>query len=104
MVGQLRTYTINKGMMESWLKLFREEIVPRVKEAGMGIQTVWVNEERTQFIWIRTYADKSDIEAKEAVFYGTDWWRENVDRIRGHQAPPRGRRDRADNARRGLTP
>ena len=86
MVGQLRIYTINKGMMDSWLKLFREELVPRVKEAGIGVHTAWVNEERTQFIWIRTYGSKAEIEPKEAVFYGTDWWKKNVDFLRGHQA------------------
>ena len=86
MIGQLRIYTINAGMMDSWLKLFKEEIVPRVKEAGMGIQTAWVNQERTQFIWIRTYDSIEDIEVKEAAFYGTDFWKANVDRIRGHHA------------------
>ena len=86
MIGQLRTYTINKGMMESWLKLFNEELISRVKEAGMGIQTVWVNEEQTQFVWIRTFNNKDEIEKKEAAFYGTDWWKKNVDFIRGHHA------------------
>ena len=86
MVGQLRIYTINAGMMDSWLKLFKEEIAPRVKEAGMGIQTAWVNQERMQFIWIRTYDSIEDIEVKEAAFYGTDFWKANVDRIRGHIA------------------
>ena len=33
MIAQLRTYTINAGMMESWLKAFDEEIIPCVKEA-----------------------------------------------------------------------
>ena len=74
MVGQLRIYTINKGMMESWLK------------AGMELQSAWVNEENTQFIHIRTFNSKDEIEEKEAKFYGTDWWKENVDFIRGHHA------------------
>lgn len=86
MIGQLRIYTINKGMMDSWLKLFGEELVRRVKEAGIGVHTAWVNEDRTQFIWIRTFGDRSEIEPKEAAFYGTEWWKQNVDLIRGHQA------------------
>ena len=86
MVGQLRTYTINKGMMESWLKLFNEELIPKIKEAGMGIQTAWVNEDNTQFIWIRTFNNKEEIEEKEAKFYGTELWEKNVDFIRGHHA------------------
>tara|TARA_B100001013_G_C24374685_1_gene349618 strand:- start:104 stop:415 length:312 start_codon:yes stop_codon:yes gene_type:complete len=86
MIGQLRIYTVNKGMMDSWLKLFKEEIAPYVKEMGMGIETAWVNEEHSQFIWIRTYEDKSDIEVKEKAFYGSEWWEQNVGRIRGHLA------------------
>ena len=28
MVSQLRIYTINRGMMDSWVKLFNEQIRP----------------------------------------------------------------------------
>lgn len=86
MIAQLRTYTINKGMMESWLKVFQDEIIPRVHEAGIGIQSAWVNDEGTQFIWIRTFDDAADLDRKEAVMYGSDWWNENVDRVRSHLA------------------
>ena len=30
MIAQIRTYTINKGMMDSWIKIFLDEIMPRV--------------------------------------------------------------------------
>ena len=86
MVGQLRIYTINEGMMDSWLKLFKEEIAPKVIETGMGVETAWISEDRSKFIWIRTYEDIPDIEVKEAAFYGGNWWKENVDRVRGHLA------------------
>ena len=50
-------------------------------------RTVWINEEKSQFIWIRSYGNSlDDIEKKEAIFYGTDWWVENVDMVRGHLA------------------
>ncbi len=45
MVGQLRRYTINKGMMDSSLKLFHEVIAPKTLEFGMGIQSAWTDEE-----------------------------------------------------------
>jgi hypothetical protein len=86
MIGQLRVYTINKGMMEGWLKLFKQEIVPRLGDAGIGVHTVWVDQEHEQFIWIRTFGDRAEIEAKEAAFYGSDWWKTNVERVRGHLA------------------
>jgi hypothetical protein len=31
MVAQIRTYTINKGMMTSWLELFDKEIRPYMR-------------------------------------------------------------------------
>ena len=86
MIGQLRIYTINKGMMDSWLKTFKEQLIPRLDEAGIGISSMWVNEEKTQFIWIRTFNNKNEIEPKEAKFYSTDWWKANVDFIRSHHA------------------
>lgn len=86
MVGQLRTYTINKGMMESWLKLFHEVIAPKTLEFGMGIQSAWTDEESERFIWIRTYEDMQDLKKKEEEFYGSDWWKENMPTIRGHLA------------------
>ena len=86
-IAHLRIYTVNKGQMDSWLKLFQEEIVPRTEEAGIEVVTCWVNAEKSQFIWIRAYGDsEADIETKEAKFYGSEWWSANVDRVRGHLA------------------
>lgn len=86
-VAHLRTYTINQGQMESWLKIFDETVIPLLDEAGIKVESTWVNEEKTQFIWIRSYGDSvSDIEAKEAAFYGSPGWTANVDQIRSHLA------------------
>lgn len=82
-VAHLRTYTINKGQMDSWLKLFDDKVVSLLIEHGIKVEGTWVNDERTQFIWIRSYGDSvSDIEVKEAAFYGSDWWIANVDHVR----------------------
>ena len=86
MIAQLRTYTINKGMMDDWLKLFRGEIVPLCRRSGIGVESVWVNDEGTQFTWIRTFDDAEDIVRKEAVMYGSEWWLENVIFVRSHLA------------------
>jgi len=87
MIAHLRTYTINKGMMDAWLKLFSDELVARMKESGIEVHSAWVNEERTQFIWIRTYGESlTDVEKKEAALYSSEWWKKNVDRVRSHLA------------------
>ena len=86
-VAHLRTYTINKGMLDSWLELFHDKIVPLSAEAGITVESSWVNEERTQFIWIRSYGDSVESIAKaEAAFYGSEWWLANVDHVRSHLA------------------
>ena len=82
-IAHLRTYTINKGMMDDWLEVFPTMIEP-MKEAGISVESTWLNADRTQFIWIRSYGDS--LEECEAAFYGGDWWLANVDHIRSHLA------------------
>ena len=69
--------------MDDWLELFPTLIEP-MKEAGISVESKWLNADRTQFIWIRSYADT--IEKCEAAFYGSEWWLANVDHIRSHIA------------------
>jgi len=83
-VAHLRTYTINKGMLDSWLDTF-PKLIPVMTEAGIKVESSWVNEERTQFIWIRSYGDDvANIATAEAKFYGSDYWLANVDHVRSH--------------------
>ena len=82
--AQLRRYTINKGQMDSWLECFKEEI-PILEHIGIKVESYWVNEENTQFIWIRSYGNSiKNIKQKEDSFYGSEWWKKNVDFVRGH--------------------
>lgn len=85
-IAHLRTYTINKGMMDSWLETFKT-LVPWMEDAGITVESTWVNEEKTQFIWIRSYGNNvENIKTAEDAFYSSDNWIANVDRIRGHIA------------------
>ena len=85
-IAHLRTYTINKGMMDSWLETFKT-LVPWMEEAGITVESTWVNEEKTQFIWIRSYGNNvENIKTAEDALYSSDNWIANVDRIRGHIA------------------
>lgn len=81
--AHLRCYTVNKGQMDPWLSMFAE-IRPVMEAAGITVESTWINEERTQFIWIRSYgATAESIAEYEARFYGSDWWQANVERVRG---------------------
>ncbi len=72
MVAQLRTYTINRGMMDSWLKVFDEEIRPIHDKIGMPISATFVNADRNEFIWIRNFSSAEEIPEKEAAYFGSD--------------------------------
>ena len=68
MLAQIRIYTINKGEMEAFLKHFKEEIMVLHERIGLPIVGTWVNRPQNEFIWVRTYTDKADLEAKGKAF------------------------------------
>ena len=68
MVSQLRIYTINSGMMDSWLKVFEEHLRPLMSKYGMPVERTWVNADRTEFIWVRCFQNAKDIEEKSAAY------------------------------------
>ena len=71
MVYQLRIYTINRGMMDSWINLFNEHIRPLHDRLSIPVQSTWVNGDRTEFIWIRQFTDALVIQSKEAEFFAS---------------------------------
>ena len=68
MVAQIRTYTINKGMMDSWIQLFESGIKPAHDAVGMPVVATWVNADHNQFIWVRRFPEGADVPAKESEF------------------------------------
>lgn len=86
MIYQLRTYTVNSGMMDQWVDLFNDKLVGIQDQAGIKVEGAWVNEDKNQFIWIRSFADAEDVKTKEATFYASAGWNEVVDHARSHLA------------------
>ncbi len=68
MISQLRIYTINRGMMDSWLKLFEEHIRPIHQSLGIPVEATWVNADRTEFLWVRSFDSMEAIPQKEAEY------------------------------------
>ncbi len=71
MVSQLRVYTINRGMMDSWLQLFEEHIRPVHSRLGMPVERTWVNADRTEFLWVRSFKNAEEIPDKEAAYFSS---------------------------------
>ncbi|MAF40029.1 MAG: hypothetical protein CL696_14325 [Chloroflexi bacterium] len=71
MVAQIRTYTINKGMMDSWLELFDKEIRPVHESLEIPIVATYVSADRTDFVWVRTFKTAEEIPAKEEAYFAS---------------------------------
>jgi len=71
LVSQLRIYTINGGMMDSWVKLFNEHLKPNHEKHGIPIEAAWVNLDRTEFVWVRSFDSVDQIKIKEAEYYSS---------------------------------
>jgi hypothetical protein len=79
-------YTINRGKMDEWVSSFGETAVPQMTQYGITLEGAWANEDKTQFIWIRSFDSADDVTAKEAAFYGSPEWLAAVDYARSHLA------------------
>jgi quinol monooxygenase YgiN len=63
MITEVRLYTINRGMMDSWLAVFQEKIMPTSAQYGVNIHAAWVNRPQNEFIWVRSYENAETLNA-----------------------------------------
>lgn len=68
MAAQIRIYTINRGEMDKFLEHFQKDVMALHEQIGWPIVATWVNRPQNEFIWIRTYEDAADLEAKSKAF------------------------------------
>jgi quinol monooxygenase YgiN len=66
MVTQVRTYTVNRDMLDSWVKHFNENIVPTSAKYGVRVLGAWVNRPQNEFIWVRTFEDEEALKRYES--------------------------------------
>ena len=71
MTAQLRIYTINRGMMDSWLEVFNQHIRPLHDRLEIPVVSSYVNADRSEFIWIRRFRNAEEIPTKEAEFFAS---------------------------------
>ena len=55
MTHQLRMYTINRGQMDEFVRVWREKVVPLREKLGFRVVSAWINPSTNQFIWIVSY-------------------------------------------------
>jgi hypothetical protein len=65
MITQVRIYTINKGMLDSWIQLFNDKIVPTSAQFGVHVIGAWVNRPQNEFVWVREFPDEETLKTYE---------------------------------------
>ncbi len=65
---QLRMYTINKGQMDEFLKIWREGVCRVREKHGFKVQGGWIPEGETRFFWLMSYDGDDWDKAEEAYF------------------------------------
>ncbi len=68
MLAQIRIYTINRGEMDAFLQHFAEHTAGLHEKVGIPIVGMWVNRPQNEVIWIRTFADEQDRDARQQAF------------------------------------
>lgn len=84
MISELRTYTIKRGMMESWLGHWR---VAMDRNIALGIRVEWAGfdpESMGTFVFLRSFRDEEERQQLEEAFYAGDWWRSVSDEVMSH--------------------
>ena len=69
MIAEIRIYTVNKGMMDSFVKLWNEQLAPIHAKYGLKILGGWVNKPQNEFVWIRVFENEAERDAKEKAYF-----------------------------------
>lgn len=67
--SQLRIYTINRGQMEAFLKVWEASIRPLRMKVGFTIDGAWVFAKENKFMWIASYHGPEDWKVKETEYF-----------------------------------
>ena len=65
MTTQVRIYTVNDGMMDSWIEHFNDKIVPTSARFGVRVLAAYANREANEFIWVRTFESDEALQVYE---------------------------------------
>ena len=67
---QLRMYTINKGKMDEFVKLWRANVVPLRQKYGFMVEDAWIVEGENRFVWIMSSAE-GDWKTKDETYHSS---------------------------------
>jgi NIPSNAP protein len=74
-ISELRRYRIKPGRLDSWLAFFADAARENERH-GIRVEYAGVDHETGTFVWLRSFSDEAEREARKGAFYGSPWWTE----------------------------
>jgi hypothetical protein len=68
---QLRRYQVKDGEIDTFVKLWREEVVPAREAYGFRVESAWTGTDGREFGWIVSHPDASQFEVAEKAYYAS---------------------------------
>jgi hypothetical protein len=76
---ELRQYKVLPGMLNEWVKIMEEEIIPFQISKGMVICGSFRGEtDESVYIWLRRFESEAEREALYKAVYETDYWKTKI--------------------------
>jgi hypothetical protein len=76
---ELRQYKVRPGMLEGWVKIMEEEIIPFQVSKGMVITGSFQGEtDPSVYIWLRRFDSEEQRVALYAAVYESDYWKTQI--------------------------
>jgi NIPSNAP len=76
---ELRQYKVLPGMLDSWVKIMEQEIIPFQISKGMVITASFQGEtDKSIYIWMRRFDSEEQRVALYAAVYESDYWKTQI--------------------------
>ncbi|MGD0109283.1 MAG: NIPSNAP family protein [Rhodopila sp.] len=76
---ELRQYKVLPGMLDSWVKMMEQEIIPFQISKGMVITGSFRGEtDPSVYIWLRRFESEEQRVALYAAVYESDYWKTEI--------------------------
>jgi hypothetical protein len=76
---EMRQYKVKPGMLDGWVKIMEEEIIPFQASKGMVICGSYQGEtDPSVYFWIRRFESEAQREALYKEVYESDYWKTKI--------------------------
>lgn len=79
MIVEVRRYTTQPGMRDSWIDYMTSTVIPFQESMGMTVIGQYtVEDDADAYVWMRSFEDLRQLEELSAAVYGSLFWTDTV--------------------------